>query len=114
MSHHCEFYLEGFICESPDVLQCFISGALCLMNLQVLGLVRAIRKGLIKFDKPKEEPRFYMLWGDDASSSEKTGHLSYIPAPKPNLPGVVMVFLLIFLNFNIAWMNEASSTLLCF
>jgi len=102
MSHHCEFYLEGFICESPDVLQCFISGALCLMNLQVLGLVRAIRKGLIKFDKPKEEPRFYMLWGDDASSSEKTGHLSYIPAPKPNLPGVVMVFLLIFLNFNIA------------
>ena len=55
-----------------------------------------------------------MLWGDDASSSEKSGHLSYIPAPKPNLPGVVMVFLLIFLNFNIAWMNEASSTLLCF
>nr|AXY97614.1 Transducin/WD40 repeat-like superfamily protein [Populus tomentosa] len=54
---------------------------------KVLGLVRAIRKGLIKFDKPKEEPRFYMLWGDDASSSEKTGHLSYIPAPKPNLPG---------------------------
>ncbi|CAK7357107.1 unnamed protein product [Dovyalis caffra] len=54
---------------------------------KVLRLVRAIRKGLIKFDKPKEEPRFYMLWGDDASSSEKTGHLSYIPAPKPNLPG---------------------------
>ncbi|KAJ6327823.1 hypothetical protein OIU78_014645 [Salix suchowensis] len=54
---------------------------------KVLGLVRAIRKGLIKFDKPKEEPCFYMLWGDDASSSEKTGHLSYIPAPKPNLPG---------------------------
>ncbi|KAF9690288.1 hypothetical protein SADUNF_Sadunf01G0179900 [Salix dunnii] len=53
----------------------------------VLGLVRAIRKGYIKFDKPKEEPRFYMLWGDDASSSEKTGHLSYIPAPKPNMPG---------------------------
>ncbi|KAB5574448.1 hypothetical protein DKX38_001642 [Salix brachista] len=53
----------------------------------VLGLVRAIRKGFIKFDKPKEEPRFYMLWGDDASSSEKTGHLSYIPAPKPNMPG---------------------------
>ncbi|KAG5229324.1 ribosome biogenesis protein [Salix suchowensis] len=54
---------------------------------KVLGLVRAIRKGFIKFDKPKEEPRFYMLWGDDASSSEKTGHLSYIPAPKPNMPG---------------------------
>ncbi|KAJ6932026.1 hypothetical protein NC651_007656 [Populus alba x Populus x berolinensis] len=57
------------------------------LKRQVLGLVRAIRKGLIKFDKPKEEPHFYMLWGDDASSSEKTGHLSYIPAPKPNLPG---------------------------
>ncbi|KAJ6389767.1 hypothetical protein OIU77_027982 [Salix suchowensis] len=54
---------------------------------KVLGLGRAIRKGLIKIDKPKEEPCFYMLWGDDASSSEKTGHLSYIPAPKPNLPG---------------------------
>ncbi|KAJ6394878.1 hypothetical protein OIU77_023981 [Salix suchowensis] len=54
---------------------------------KVLGLVRAIRKGFIKFDKPKEEPRFYMLWGDDASSSEKSGHLSYIPAPKPNMPG---------------------------
>lgn len=53
----------------------------------VLKYVRAIRKGLIKFDKPKEEPRFYMLWGDDSSTAEKAGHLSYIPAPKPKLPG---------------------------
>lgn len=69
---------------------CFMFCAFCFMNLQVLGLVRAIRKGYIKFDKPKEEPRFYMLWGDEASSSEKTGHLSYIPAPKPNLPGMIL------------------------
>ncbi|XP_010681022.2 ribosome biogenesis protein BOP1 homolog isoform X2 [Beta vulgaris subsp. vulgaris] len=49
--------------------------------------VRAIREGRIKFDKPKEEPRFYLLWGDDSSSSEKTRGLSYIPPPKAKLPG---------------------------
>ncbi|GAV86510.1 WD40 domain-containing protein/BOP1NT domain-containing protein [Cephalotus follicularis] len=54
---------------------------------KVVKYVRAIRKGLITFDKPKEEPRFYHLWGDDSSSTEKTKHLSYIPAPKPKLPG---------------------------
>ncbi|CAN1175029.1 Ribosome biogenesis protein BOP1 homolog [Linum perenne] len=54
---------------------------------KVVKYVRAIRKGLIKFDKPKEEPRFYMLWGDDSATADKTGHLSYIPAPKPKLPG---------------------------
>ncbi|XP_015580760.1 ribosome biogenesis protein BOP1 homolog [Ricinus communis] len=54
---------------------------------KVVKYVRAIRKGLIKFDKPKEEPRFHLLWGDDSGSAEKTGHLSYIPAPKPKLPG---------------------------
>ncbi|CAH9081688.1 unnamed protein product [Cuscuta epithymum] len=54
---------------------------------KVVQYVRAIRKGLIKFnDKPKEEPRFYNLWGDDSSSVERQG-LSYIPAPKPKLPG---------------------------
>ncbi|KAL6967821.1 Ribosome biogenesis protein 1 [Sarracenia purpurea var. burkii] len=55
---------------------------------KVVEYVRAIRKGLIKFEKPKEEPRFYNLWGDDSISTEKTGHgLAYIPAPKPKLPG---------------------------
>ncbi|KAA8545481.1 hypothetical protein F0562_020265 [Nyssa sinensis] len=55
---------------------------------KVVEYVRAIRKGLIKFDKPKEEPRFYLLWGDDSSSTEKAGHgLAYIPAPKAKLPG---------------------------
>ena len=57
-------------------------------NLQVVQYVRAIRKGLIKFDKPEEEPRFYHLWGDDSSSKEKSGGLAYIPAPKPKLPGL--------------------------
>ncbi|XP_075476402.1 ribosome biogenesis protein BOP1 homolog isoform X2 [Primulina tabacum] len=52
----------------------------------VLRYVRAIRKGLIKFDdKPKEEPRFYALWDDD-STADRQG-LAYIPAPKPKLPG---------------------------
>ncbi|KAA8536573.1 hypothetical protein F0562_029051 [Nyssa sinensis] len=55
---------------------------------KVVEYVRAIRKGLIKFDKPKEEPQIYLLWGDDSSSTEKAGHgLAYIPAPKPKLPG---------------------------
>lgn len=54
---------------------------------KVVKLVRAIRMGLIKFDKPKEEPRFYPLWRDDSSSTEKANHLAYIPAPKPKLPG---------------------------
>ena len=55
--------------------------------LQVVALRRAIRKGLIKFEKPKEEPRVYLLWGDESDATEKSGHLAYIPAPKPKLPG---------------------------
>ncbi|XP_058108486.1 ribosome biogenesis protein BOP1 homolog isoform X2 [Magnolia sinica] len=54
---------------------------------KVVEYVRAIRKGLIKFDKPKEEPSFYLLWGDDSSSTDKSHGLSYIPAPKPKLAG---------------------------
>ncbi|XP_022149038.1 ribosome biogenesis protein BOP1 homolog [Momordica charantia] len=54
---------------------------------KVVQLVRAIRNGHIKFEKPKEEPRFYHLWGDDSISTERTTHLSYIPAPKPKFPG---------------------------
>ncbi|XP_057529064.1 ribosome biogenesis protein BOP1 homolog [Amaranthus tricolor] len=49
--------------------------------------VRAIREGRIKFDKPKEEPRFYLLWGDDGNTSERRRGLSYIPPPKAKLPG---------------------------
>lgn len=56
---------------------------------KVVAYVRAIRKGLIKFDKPKEEPRFYNLWADDSSSTDKKNDrgLAYIPAPKSKLPG---------------------------
>ncbi|CAK9313917.1 unnamed protein product [Citrullus colocynthis] len=54
---------------------------------KVVQLVRAIRNGHINFDKPKEEQHFYHLWDDYSSSTEKTTHLSYIPAPKPKLPG---------------------------
>ncbi|PIA26294.1 hypothetical protein AQUCO_09500039v1 [Aquilegia coerulea] len=55
---------------------------------KVVKLIRAIREGRIKQDKPKEEPQLYLLWGDDSNSTEKSGHgLSYIPAPKPKVPG---------------------------
>ncbi|KAK7412019.1 hypothetical protein VNO78_03465 [Psophocarpus tetragonolobus] len=54
---------------------------------KVVQYVRAIRKGLITFDKPKEEDGPYHLWGDDSGSTEKANHLSYIPAPKQKLPG---------------------------
>lgn len=54
---------------------------------KVVKYIRAIRKGLITFDKPKEQPRFYNLWGDESSSNEKGHGLSYIPAPKTKLPG---------------------------
>lgn len=50
---------------------------------QVVRLVRAIRKGLITFDeKPKEEKKPYLMWGDDSNSTER----HHIPAPKPKLP----------------------------
>ncbi|KAJ0987543.1 hypothetical protein J5N97_005899 [Dioscorea zingiberensis] len=55
---------------------------------KVLQYVRAIRKGWIKFDKPEEEPPFRLLWDDDSNLAENKRHgLSYIPAPKPKLPG---------------------------
>lgn len=54
---------------------------------KVVKLVRAIRKGLIKFDKPEEEPNVYLLWGDDSTSDQKSKHLTYIPPPKLKLPG---------------------------
>ncbi|GLT85794.1 hypothetical protein SLE2022_039710 [Rubroshorea leprosula] len=57
-------------------------------NKMVVKLVRAIRKGWIKPEKPKEEePSFYLLWGDDSSTAESNRNLSYIPPPKPKLPG---------------------------
>jgi ribosome biogenesis protein ERB1 len=59
---------------------------------QVVKLVRAIRNGWIKFDKPKEEPKYYLLWGDETDTADNTRQgLSYIPAPKPNLPGSLLL-----------------------
>jgi ribosome biogenesis protein ERB1 len=57
-------------------------------------LVRAIRKGWLKTEEQKaraEEPPVYLMWGDDGLAGEgasktATG-LSYIPPPKPRLPG---------------------------
>lgn len=55
---------------------------------KVVKLVRAIRKGWIKLDKPKEKPKYYLMWGDDLKTVAKTANgLPYIPAPKPKLPG---------------------------
>lgn len=54
---------------------------------KIVKYARAIREGRIKLDQPKEEPKLQLLWGDDSASSEKTRGLSYIPPPKPKLPG---------------------------
>lgn len=71
-----------------DIFWWFLRLVWYLLNLQVVQYVRAIRKGLIKFDeKPKEEPSAYLLWGDDSSAIDRQG-LAYIPAPKPKLPGM--------------------------
>uniref|UniRef100_A0A7N0V2K0 Ribosome biogenesis protein BOP1 homolog n=1 Tax=Kalanchoe fedtschenkoi TaxID=63787 RepID=A0A7N0V2K0_KALFE len=54
---------------------------------KIVKYVRAIRKGLIKLDQPKEEKRIVPLWGDDSGSIGKAGGLAYIPPPKMKLPG---------------------------
>ncbi|XP_066306279.1 ribosome biogenesis protein BOP1 homolog isoform X2 [Miscanthus floridulus] len=55
---------------------------------KAVKLVRAIRNGWIKFDKPKEERNLYLLWGDETDTADNKRHgLSYIPPPKPKLPG---------------------------
>lgn len=56
--------------------------------MQVVKIVRAIRKGWVSFDKKPEKPRVYLLWEDDFKTADKTANgLTYIPAPKPKLPG---------------------------
>ncbi|KAK1260134.1 hypothetical protein QJS04_geneDACA002288 [Acorus gramineus] len=54
---------------------------------KVVQYIRAIRKGLIKFDQPKEESGPYLLWGDSSSTDKDRIGLSYIPAPKPKIAG---------------------------
>ena len=71
---------------------------------QVVKLVRAIRKGWIKLDKPKEESNLYLLWGDETDTADnKRQGLSYIPAPKPNLPGIVIPFSALVASIIICW-----------
>ncbi|GMH44701.1 hypothetical protein BSKO_12653 [Bryopsis sp. KO-2023] len=54
----------------------------------VLKLVREIRRGKLKPKRPKpSEPSVYLMWDDDAQPGERTAAgLSYIPAPKKDLP----------------------------
>lgn len=56
-----------------------------------MKLVRAMRKGWLKRQtkqEAEEEPPLYLMWEDDNKISEKTAvGLSYIPPPKPQLPG---------------------------
>eukprot|EP01024_Parvocaulis_polyphysoides_P020621 TRINITY_DN19687_c0_g2_i2.p1 TRINITY_DN19687_c0_g2~~TRINITY_DN19687_c0_g2_i2.p1 ORF type:complete len:457 (-),score=123.79 TRINITY_DN19687_c0_g2_i2:20-1321(-) len=59
---------------------------------KVLQLIKAMRKGWIKprKDLDDEQNKLYLMWGDDnlASGENKTAAgLTYIPAPKPKLPG---------------------------
>lgn len=61
-----------------------------LLRLRIVKLVRAIRNGWLKQkEKVPEEPPAYLLWADDnqADTSKTATGLSYIPAPKPKLPG---------------------------
>ncbi|XP_010471161.1 PREDICTED: ribosome biogenesis protein BOP1 homolog [Camelina sativa] len=54
----------------------------------IVKIVRAIRKGWIKFGKPEEEPKLYLLWhNDDSTSDQKSKQLIYTPPPKQKLPG---------------------------
>ncbi|CAN0878292.1 Ribosome biogenesis protein BOP1 homolog [Linum grandiflorum] len=53
----------------------------------VVKLVRGIREGRITFDKPEEKPRIYNIWVDDSAPADKAAHLTYIPPPRPKLPG---------------------------
>jgi len=58
---------------------------------RVVKLVRALRRGWLKKKddaaKSKETP-LYLMWGDDNQVSDKTASgLTYIPPPKPKLPG---------------------------
>lgn len=67
--------------------------------MKVVKYIRAIRKGWIKFEKPEEEPRHYLLWGDDSTSAEsKRQGLKYIPAPKPKLAGNFLKYIKTFIN----------------
>ncbi|PPR95970.1 hypothetical protein GOBAR_AA24702 [Gossypium barbadense] len=92
-SHFLQPYVDWFkwddakhpLSNAPEPKRRFIPSK--WESKKVVEYVRAIRKGLIKFDQPKEEPRFYRLWGDDSSSADRTKHLAYIPPPKPKLPG---------------------------
>lgn len=62
------------------------------MLCRIVKLVRALRKGWIKRsherDQPKKEPETYLLWADHGMVTDRTATgLSYVPAPKPKLPG---------------------------
>ncbi|GJN32340.1 hypothetical protein PR202_gb20840 [Eleusine coracana subsp. coracana] len=77
-----------FVPSKWEQKKCSVRSKLICSGGKVVKLVRAIRNGWIKFDKPKEEPKYYLLWGDETDTADnKRQGLSYIPAPKPNLPG---------------------------
>ncbi|KAG7549221.1 WD40-repeat-containing domain, partial [Arabidopsis thaliana x Arabidopsis arenosa] len=85
-------YVDWFICDdarhplssAPEPKRRFLPSK--SEAKMVAKLVRAIRKGLIKFDKPEEELNLYLLWAGDSTSDQKTKQLTYIPPPKRKLP----------------------------
>ncbi|CAE6085501.1 unnamed protein product [Arabidopsis arenosa] len=86
-------YVDWFICDdarhplssAPEPKRRFLPSK--SEAKMVAKLVRAIRKGLIKFDKPEEELNLYLLWAGDSTSDQKSKQLTYIPPPKRKLPG---------------------------
>jgi ribosome biogenesis protein ERB1 len=54
-------------------------------NNKIMKLVRAIRRGHLKFVEKKKKPRWYSLWNDNVDQESKFNR-SYISAPKIKLP----------------------------
>ena len=54
---------------------------------KVLRLVRAIRRGYLKFTEAPKKPRWYSLWDISSKESEMRRLDSHIAAPKVKLPG---------------------------
>jgi len=55
---------------------------------KVVKLVRALRRGWLRRKEQDQVDEVYLMWGDDHQATAKTSSgLTYIPAPKPKLPG---------------------------
>ncbi|CAG9460136.1 unnamed protein product [Pedinophyceae sp. YPF-701] len=78
--------MQGPVVDKPEPKRRFVASK--HEEKKIVKLVRAIRKGWLKTEKPAEEPEVYLMWGDDGLTTEKTPTgLTYIPPPRQKLPG---------------------------